>query len=285
MSSPFPGMDPFIEACGLWGDFHDDLINEIKRALAQTVPPRYVVRTGERSYVVLIGSEGKDCHPFLPDVRVEKPRPRGRAEGPTRGTAVAAPASSLQPVPMRPFIEEEFRENFVEITDAENGNRLVTCVEALSPSNKVPGTKGWDLYQRKRQGLLLGEANLVEIDLLRGGQRMPMLDPWPSSPYTLLVSRPGIVPRCLVWPVSFQSPLPEFPVPLLKPDADVLLNLQPMVDAIYARSCYDRTIDYSRPLTPPLTAEESDSVQCLLRAMVPPAEPPPKPRRSSRRRS
>jgi len=23
-------MDPFIEACGLWGDFHDDLIGEIQ---------------------------------------------------------------------------------------------------------------------------------------------------------------------------------------------------------------------------------------------------------------
>ena len=124
-------MDPFIEDCKLWADFHDDLINEIKRALAQAVPPRYVVRTGERSYVVLIGSEGKDRHPFLPDVRVDRPRPAGPAGGITPGTAVAEAATSLQPVPMRPFIEEEFRENFVEVTDAENGNRLVTCVEVL----------------------------------------------------------------------------------------------------------------------------------------------------------
>jgi hypothetical protein len=26
MKSPFTGMDPFIEACGLWGDFHSHLI-------------------------------------------------------------------------------------------------------------------------------------------------------------------------------------------------------------------------------------------------------------------
>jgi hypothetical protein len=32
--SPFPGMDPYIEACGLWEDFHGDLIAEMKRALA-----------------------------------------------------------------------------------------------------------------------------------------------------------------------------------------------------------------------------------------------------------
>jgi hypothetical protein len=248
-------MDPYIEACGLWEDFHDDLIHEIKRALAQVVPPRYVVRTGERSYVVLIDSEGKERHPFLPDVRVDE----ARSSSPTRklpvGTAVAELAPALQPVPMRPFIEEEFRENFVEISDVDNGNRLVTRVEVLSPSNKAPGTEGWNLYQRKRQGLLLGEANLVEIDLLRGGQRMPMLDPWPSSPYTLLMSRPRIIPRCLVWPALFQFPLPELPVPLLKPDADVVVKLQPMVDAIYVRSGYDRSIDYNKPLSPPLAAE------------------------------
>ena len=29
MKSPFPGMDPYIEACGLWGDFHHELISEI----------------------------------------------------------------------------------------------------------------------------------------------------------------------------------------------------------------------------------------------------------------
>ena len=46
MKSPFPGMDPYIEACGLWGDFHHDLISEIKHALAQAVPERYLVRRG-----------------------------------------------------------------------------------------------------------------------------------------------------------------------------------------------------------------------------------------------
>ncbi len=45
MKSPFPGMDPYIEACGLWADFHDDLIAEIKRSLAARLPERYFVQT------------------------------------------------------------------------------------------------------------------------------------------------------------------------------------------------------------------------------------------------
>ncbi|MGC8643010.1 MAG: DUF4058 family protein [Isosphaeraceae bacterium] len=44
MSSPFPGMDPYIEACGLWGDFHDGIISEIKNALAESAPERYLIR-------------------------------------------------------------------------------------------------------------------------------------------------------------------------------------------------------------------------------------------------
>jgi Protein of unknown function (DUF4058) len=29
MKSPFPGMDPYIEACGLWEGFHSHLIDKI----------------------------------------------------------------------------------------------------------------------------------------------------------------------------------------------------------------------------------------------------------------
>jgi hypothetical protein len=61
MRSPFPGMDPYIEACGLWGDFHHDLISEIKNALAQAAPERYLVRAGERSYVVLVEEEHREA--------------------------------------------------------------------------------------------------------------------------------------------------------------------------------------------------------------------------------
>jgi hypothetical protein len=264
MKSPFPGMDPYIEAFQLWGDFHDSLIGEIQRALAAAVPQRYVVRLGQRSYIVLVGSEGKESHAFIPDVRVVSPPSEKTGGGAAGGAALAEPPSSAAPVTMRPFIEEEYRENFVEVLDAREDNRLVTCIEVLSPSNKARGSEGRDLYLKKRQGLLLGTANLVEIDLLRGGERMPMLDPWPSSPYTILVSRPRTIRRCLVWPATFREALPVVPVPLLKPDPDVPLDLQPMIAAIYARSRYDTSLDYSRPLDPPLDAEQAAWVDARL---------------------
>jgi hypothetical protein len=258
-------MDPYIEACGLWEDFHDDLISEIKRALAQTAPPRYLVRTGERSYVVLIEQGGKTSRPFLPDVSVttERRKKSSRKKG---GTAVAEPVFKAEPLVMRAFLEEEHREAFVEIYEAGPEQRLVTSIEVLSPSNKRPNTPGWDLYLRKRQSLLLGDVNLVEIDLLRGGQRMPMLDPWPDSPCTLLVAQAKKYDLCQVWPVYFQMPLPPIPIPLAKPDPDIPMDLQPMIDAVYRRSRYEQSIDYSKPPNPPLAAAETAWLEQQLRA-------------------
>jgi hypothetical protein len=251
MRSPFPGMDPYIEACGLWGDFHHDLISEIKHALARAAPERYLVRAGERSYVVLVEQDDKVTRPFVPAVSVTTQRHKktSRKKG---GTAVAEPPLRVEPVLMRAFIEEEHREAFIEIYEATPEQRRVTCIEVLSPSNKRPHTPGWDLYLRKRQSLLLGDASLVEIDLLRGGERMPMLDPWPDSPYTILVARAKKYDLCRVWPVYFQIASPAVPVPLSKPDPDILLDLQPMIDSIYHRSRYARSIDYNKPLSPPL---------------------------------
>jgi hypothetical protein len=249
-------MDPYIEACGLWGDFHNHLIESIAGQLADVAPPRYVVRTEERSYLVLVDAEGKNSHPFLPDVSVTTPR--GRKKGSKKaGTAVAEPAPAAAYHVLRAFIEEEHRETFIEIYEAEPEMRLVTTVEVLSPSNKRPGTPGWDLYQRKRQSILLGDVNLVEIDLLRGGQRMPMLDPWPGSPYVLMMARARRPQSCRVWEASFQQPLPPISVPLAKPDPDILLSLQPLIDTIYRRFRYEQSIKYTAELAPPLSPEEA----------------------------
>jgi hypothetical protein len=249
-------MDPYIEACGLWGDFHFNLIAQISLQLADAIPERYVVRTSERSYLVLVESNGKESYPFVPDVSVTTPR--GRKKGARKGgTAVAERATGQEPHILRAFIEDEHREKFIEIYENEPEKRLVTTIEVLSPSNKRPGTEGWDLYVRKRQSILLGNVNLVEIDLLRGGRKMPMLDPWPVCPYTLMVARAGKPHLCRVWEGHFQHPLPAIPVPLAKPDPDISLDLQPLIDTVYQHFHYERSIKYTAELTPPLSPEQA----------------------------
>lgn len=257
MKSPFPGMDPYIEACGLWADFHDDLIAEIKRSLAARLPERYFVQTGERSYVVIAGTDQNEARPIYPDVAVENSAVKEIASESGGALAVAEPVVETGVVTMRAFIDEHFRENFIEIYEAEPGPRLVTCIEVLSPTNKHRGEKGWKLYLRKRNALLLGKANLVEIDLVRNGRRMPMVEPWPKSPYYVLIARDSEAPYCRVWPAHFHHPLPEVPVPLASPDADIPLALQPMIEAVYERSRYARRLDYQKALNPLLSPEES----------------------------
>src|SRR5262249_3796846 len=139
MQSPFPGMDPYIEASGLWGDFHSHLIEKIYDELAQRVPDRYFVQVGERSYVVLAGTNGKGTTPVTPDVGVVSAWERSRRPG----LVVAEPEADA--VTMRALIDERFREKFVGIYEADPDLRLVTSIEVPSPSNKRSGTEGWDL--------------------------------------------------------------------------------------------------------------------------------------------
>jgi hypothetical protein len=251
MRSPFPGMDPYIESFGLWQDFHSKLIGEIERTLSSVLPERYVVRTGERAYVAIGSSSGDAGHEFLSDVVVASTRGPD-AGGSSVAETPGAAEPETAPVLMQALFQAEYREVFLEIRQTEQERRLVTGIEILSPSNKRPGTKGWRLYQRKRQVYLRGLAHFVEFDLLRRGRRMPMADRWPGSPYYLLVCRKQEAPRCTVWPAHFVRPLPDLSIPLAAPDPDITLALQPLVNAVYARSHYDRDIDYRRPLNPPL---------------------------------
>jgi hypothetical protein len=261
MKSPFPGLDPYIEVCGLWEGFHSRLIHKIDEALAQILPEGYIIDTAVRSYIVLMESEGKREHLAKPDIAVIEAGERKKPRKKKGGVAVAEPAEAAESVQMRAFVAEKFEETFVEIYAERDERILVTSIEVLSPSNKRRNTEGWQEYQRKRQAMLLGRANFVEIDLLRGGDKMPMFDPWPNSPYTLLVCRQANAPYCRVWPAHFRTRLPVIPVPLLYPDADLSLDLQPLLDSIYALGRYDQRIDYTRPLTPALSNDDAAWVQ------------------------
>ena len=53
-----------------------------------------------------------------------------------------------------------------------------------------------------------------------------------------------------LWPAHFQRRLPVIPVPLLSPDPDLSLDLQPLVDGIYSLGRYDERIDYARAGSP-----------------------------------
>jgi hypothetical protein len=275
-------MDPYIEGSGRWEDFHTKLIGDLERALAAAVPERYFVEVGQRSYIVLAGVDEKESHLFKPDVGLLTPA-SPEPPKPPPGSRAAVAEGTAEEVTARAFIDERYRENFIEIYEEDGGQlRLVTCLEVLSPSNKRPGSEGRVLYLRKRNALLLGSAHFVEIDLLRGGAPMPMLDPLPDSAYYVLLCRREHAPYCRVRKGYFDRPLPDLTIPLGDSDPDVVLPLQPLVDAVYERSQY-RRIDYGKALVPPLTAKQRARLQERLRGETT-AQQPPAPAKRPRRR-
>jgi uncharacterized protein DUF4058 len=259
MPSPFPGMDPFVESQE-WDDFHPTLITILREELAPLVRPRYVIRVERRVYLEHVPDELS--HAARPDVLVlERARGRDlRAGSGSAAGAVAAPFVELMlPVP------EEQREAFLTIR--ERGTlEVVTVIELLSPSNKRPGADGHREYLAKRTAVLRSAAHLVELDLLRGGQRLPTIEPLPVADYYAVVSREQRRPWARIYPWTVRDRLPEIPIPLAGDDADVPLDLQAAFDTAYDRAGYDLSLDYRRPVEPALSEADAAWVQEVLAA-------------------
>lgn len=63
MASPFPGMDPYLEASGLWPDFHEHLAATLYQMLVPSLAEQYRLRTNIRRYeleVVLFTSVNRE---------------------------------------------------------------------------------------------------------------------------------------------------------------------------------------------------------------------------------
>jgi hypothetical protein len=256
-------MDPFIEGSCLWGDFQSNLIFEVKVALAANLPDQYLLRMRDRAYIVRshpgrnFQERGHSSDGFV--------GARSSAPTATVGAENSSVASyfdcELAPISIAAMVETEYREVFLELRQSSPPKKLVTCIEILSPANERSGTKGWRLYNRKRTAYLGGHAHFVEIDLLSGGRRLRMAGNWPASPYYLLVCRKHDAPMCKVWPAFFTRPLPRIDIPLLAPDPDIALDLQPLIEKIYRRSRYERDIDYTQPIDPPMDPAETAWLQ------------------------
>jgi len=242
MPSPFPGMDPYLEG-RMWMGVHAQLIAEIARQLAPLLRPRYLALTGER--VVLATPDEIPSGPgFYPDVGVSRGSDRPMTES---GRVAAAPLL------LKTVFPEAIPQYTVEIRDTDE-RRLVTAIEVLSPTNKRGD--GRSEYLVKRGTLLRSTSHLLEIDLLRTGQRVPMAQPLPPAPYFVLLSRVERRPVSEVWAVGLRQPLPTVLVPLLNGDADVPLDLQKALTTVYDALGYDLAIDYDRPPEVPLSPED-----------------------------
>ncbi len=139
--------------------------------------------------------------------------------------------------------EECSSESYLEILDRET-RQLVTVVELLSPSNKQTGSYREQYVSKVRQ-LMFARVNVVEIDLLRGGPRMPWKG-MQACDYCVVVSRAEEEPKAGLWPIRLRDRLPEIPVPLRLGVADARLDLQQLLNRIndsagYGYYIYDKS--------------------------------------------
>jgi hypothetical protein len=214
-------MDPYLEG-EMFHEFHQSLAHQISKQLLELLPPKYVALLSKR-YVI-------DRTPLAYEVET-----------------VTQPAARLASL-----ITEEIPVMSVEVRDVAN-RRLVTAIELLSPVNKMGD--GAVEYALKRQDVLKTATHLMEIDLLRRGLRIVLEGALPPADYYVYLSRFTHRPYTDVWAVGLRDRLPVVPVPLLPPDADVLLDLQRAVNACYDLVRYERLLDYTAPPPPPPLSE------------------------------
>jgi hypothetical protein len=148
-------------------------------------------------------------------------------------------------------IPEEHREAFLVIRGRE-GHEVVTVLEILSPANKRSSSDGRAEYLAKREAILRSQTDLVELDLLRGGERLPVLGPAPPGDFYAIVSRAPRRPRAEIYAWTLRDALPRIPVPLRGDDPDVAIDLPTIFATLYERARYDLTLDYEAVLAPSL---------------------------------
>jgi hypothetical protein len=122
MVSPFPGMNPYLEAPALWSEVHSWMIVELARLLNAKIVPKYRAAVEKRVYEesVLIG---------VADVAVVR-----------QGTTVermpqTATMTLNQPVMVELPHFETTIERYLEVREVATGE-VVTVIEVLSPKNK-----------------------------------------------------------------------------------------------------------------------------------------------------
>jgi hypothetical protein len=250
-------MDPYLESH--WGDVHASLVIYARDQLQAGLPGSLVARVEER---VFVESPIVLRRALVPDVRVFENR-SGKSEGAKTNGAVAMAE------PLIVELDEPLTEGFIEIRERESGKRLITVIEVLSLANKVPGAARTK-YLQKQEELYQGQVSLVEIDLLRGGDRLfPFpIDYLPESyrtPYQVIARRGWMPTAVEVYAVPLPERLPAIRIPLRSSDADVPLDLQALIEQCYRNGSYDEDIDYTKDPDPLLTGGDARWAAALLR--------------------
>ena len=138
MPGPFPGMDPYLEAQGLWDSFHPPLVTHCVEALNQRLPDGYVAKIETRVAMVSLDLPVVQC---IPDVLVgrEPDSPAAPSPVPSLSSSSAKDpgVATIEPVTI-PLARGEvhIRQRWIEISSLPE-LELITVIEILSPGSKT----------------------------------------------------------------------------------------------------------------------------------------------------
>jgi Protein of unknown function (DUF4058) len=249
MKSLFPGMNPYLESPALWSEVHSWMIVEMARMLNSSITPKYRAAVEKRVYeeAILVG---------IPDVSVVKQTVAPLPKPLSSGTATLS-----QPILVELPESETTVERYLEIREVASAE-VVTVIEILSPKNKRRG-EGRDQYLNKRSKVLSSPSHLVEIDLLRGGEPLPMKNAVPSE-YRVLVSPVEQRLMAQLYPFNLRDPLPCFSLPLRSEDPSLAIDLNILMQTVYEAAALDLAIDYQQQPIPPVSPADWLWVQSIL---------------------
>ena len=236
--NPFPGMNPYLERSSIWPGFHFRLAAMLAEQAGPLLPDNYRIELLSRNEI---------AEPF--------------------GLPPDLPSKDAAAIPVR--MPREVRVTWLRVEAAPN-RQVVTIIEVLSPTNKAPG-EGRRRYIRKREAILAAGVNLVEIDLLRRWEPMPLETPPPASDYRILVCRAWQRPDALLYPFTVRQPIPPFPLPLLpsddgSDDAEPEVSLGPIIAGMHHTARYTQVAAYENP--PPEPAFPPETQQWIAERLA-----------------
>lgn len=262
MPSPFPGVDPFIEAQDRWHSFHTAYIAVCAELLNEHLPSDYYATVEER--VLLeeadprFADEAGALHRFGPDASIQHSAfSKVQSAAEQGAVATAEPRVILQDV----VSFDQPTQKFIEIRGMP-ARDLVTTVELLSPTNKGTGSDR-TAYLAKRNDMLRHGVNTVDLDFLLAGQRLPLLAPIPAGDFHAFVTQAASATQCEVYSWTVREASPTIRIPL-KEKRKVALDLQAAFVRVWDRHRYSMQITYEQPIPSQLAKPDREWVAQLL---------------------
>ncbi|NET57246.1 MAG: DUF4058 family protein [Symploca sp. SIO2E6] len=248
MRSPFPGMNPYLESPALWSEVHSWLIVELARMLNLHITPKYRAAVEKRVYEqsILVG---------VPDISVTRQQTDAPVQ-PQTSTMTLTPPVLVELPELEATVER-----YLEIREVATGE-VVTVIEILSPKNKLSG-EGRNQYLSKRTKVLSSLSHLIEIDLLRRGEPLPIQYSG-TSDYRILVSRVEQRPIAQLYPFNVRDLLPCLTIPLRAGDEEPVIDLNELMDIVYQSAALGLTIDYRQQPIPQLKQADFEWIQSMV---------------------